>query len=228
MEAAVAVVQDQVITKFLLFLSRIVVALCWPLLNLIYAQNIPQDSIEKKIVFLGDSLTEGYGVEISSTYTFLLQEKIKSEKLKWKVINAGISGSTTASAKGRINWILKDKNRPSLFVVILGANDGLRGLNVESVKKNIQDAIDLIKKEKIPIILGEIFVPPNYGKDYSDNFKKIFVELAKKNNIILMPFILLKIAGKPDLNLPDGIHPNEKGHQIVSEEVYTFIRPYLK
>lgn len=194
------------------------------------AQNTSAQSAtaEKKIIFLGDSLTEGYGVDITSTYTHLLQDKITKEKLHWKVVNAGISGSTTASAKGRISWILKDKLKPSIVVIILGANDGLRGHQVPSIKKNLKESIELIKKEKIEIILGEVWVPPNYGKEYSEDFKKIFAELAKENKVTLMPFLLKEVAGKPDLNLADGIHPNEKGHQIVSEQVFNFIKPYLK
>lgn len=194
------------------------------------AQNtaLKSATTEKKIIFLGDSLTEGYGVDITSTYTHILQDKITKENLNWKVVNAGISGSTTASAKGRISWILKDKLKPSLVVIILGANDGLRGHKIPSIKKNLKEAIELIKKEKIEVILGEVWVPPNYGKEYSEDFKKIFSELAKESKVTLMPFLLKEVAGKPDLNLADGIHPNEKGHQVVYEQVFNFIKPYLK
>lgn len=194
------------------------------------AQNtaLKSATAEKKIIFLGDSLTEGYGVDITSTYTHLLQDKITKENLNWKVVNAGISGSTTASAKGRISWILKDKLKPSLVVIILGANDGLRGHKIPSIKKNLKESIELIKNEKIEIILGEVWVPPNYGKEYSEDFKKMFAELAKESKVTLMPFLLKEVAGKPDLNLADGIHPNEKGHQVVYEQVFNFIKPYLK
>lgn len=183
---------------------------------------------KKKIIFLGDSLTEGYGVDTNSTYTHLLQERLDKEQIPWHVVNAGISGSTTASAKGRIKWLLKDKNKPSIIVIILGANDGLRGHKVEATKNNLVEAIDLIKKENIQVFIGEVMVPPNYGKEYSDSFKKIFSEISKEKKIKLMPFILKDVAGKPDLNIADGIHPNEKGHKIVSEQVYTFIKPFLK
>lgn len=192
------------------------------------ATSSPNISDRKKIVFLGDSLTEGYGVDTSSTYTHLLQERFDKEQIPWLVVNAGISGSTTASAKGRIKWLLKDKNKPAIIVIILGANDGLRGHKVESTKKNLSEAIDLIKKENIQVFIGEIMVPPNYGKEYTESFKKIFSEISKEKKIKLMPFILKDVAGKPDLNIADGIHPNEKGHKIVSEQVYTFIKPFLK
>jgi acyl-CoA thioesterase-1 len=192
------------------------------------AQNtLPKSNEPKKIVFLGDSLTEGYGVDITSTYTHLLQERFDKDNIHWKVINAGISGSTTASAKGRLKWLLKDKNKPSIIVIALGANDGLRGQKIESIKTNLTEAVDMIKKENIQVIIGEIMVPPNYGKEYSDNFKKIFSQISKEKNITLMPFILKDIAGKPDLNIADGIHPNEKGHRLVYEQVFTFIKPFL-
>lgn len=192
------------------------------------AQNtLPKSYEPKKIVFLGDSLTEGYGVDITSTYTHLLQERFDKDNIHWKVINAGISGSTTASAKGRLKWLLKDKNKPSIIVIALGANDGLRGQKIESIKTNLTEAVDMIKKENIQVIIGEIMVPPNYGKEYSNNFKKIFSQISKEKNITLMPFILKDIAGKPDFNITDGIHPNEKGHRLVYEQVFTFIKPFL-
>lgn len=189
--------------------------------------NLPRTNDLKKIVFLGDSLTEGYGVDITSTYTHLLQERFDKENIPWKVINAGISGSTTASAKGRLKWLLKDKNKPSIIVIALGANDGLRGQKIESIKTNLSEAVEMVKKENIRVIIGEIMVPPNYGKEYSDNFKKIFSQISKEKNITLMPFILKNVAGKPDLNIADGIHPNEKGHKLVYEQVFTFIKPFL-
>jgi acyl-CoA thioesterase-1 len=189
--------------------------------------NLPQKVDSKKIVFLGDSLTEGYGVDITSTYTHLLQERFDKDNIHWKVVNAGISGSTTASAKGRLKWLLKDKNKPSIIVIVLGANDGLRGQKIESIKANLTEAVEMVKKENIKVIIGEIMVPPNYGKEYSDNFKKIFSQISKEKSITLMPFILKDVAGKPDLNIADGIHPNEKGHKLVYEQVFTFIKPFL-
>lgn len=193
-----------------------------------FSQNIsPSPAEKKKIIFLGDSLTEGYGVDINSTYTHLLQEHFDKENIPWKVINAGISGSTTASAKGRIKWLLKDKNKPAIIVIALGANDGLRGQKIDSIKANLSEAVDMIKKENIQVVISEIMVPPNYGKEYSDNFKKIFPQISKEKKITLMPFILKDVAGKADLNIADGIHPNEKGHKIVYEQVFKFIKPFL-
>lgn len=189
--------------------------------------QVSQGNSPKKVIFLGDSLTEGYGVELTSTYTHLLQEKLNQEKINWKVVNAGISGSTTASAKGRLNWLLKDKVRPHLIVIILGANDGLRGQKISSIKNNLIEVVDRIKKENIDLLLGEVWVPPNYGKDYSEEFKKIYSDIAKEKKVTLMPFLLKNVAGKPELNIADGIHPNEKGHQVIYEEVFKFLKPYL-
>lgn len=192
------------------------------------SQTTPVNQTEqKKIIFLGDSLTEGYGVDINSTYTHLLQEQFDKENIHWKVVNAGISGSTTASAKGRIKWLLKDKNKPSIIVIVLGANDGLRGQKIDGIKANLSEAVEMIKKENIQVFISEIMVPPNYGKEYSDNFKKIFSQISKEKKISLMPFILKDVAGKPELNIADGIHPNEKGHKIVYEQVFKFIKPFL-
>ena len=182
----------------------------------------------KKMVFLGDSLTEGYGVDASSTYTHLLQEKFENNKIHWNVVNAGISGSTTASAVSRINWILKGNIKPDLFIIILGANDGLRGQKVSGVKKNLSDSIDILLQQKIPVILGQVQVPPNYGKEYSESFKNIYPQLAKEKKIPLMPFILEKVAGVPELNIEDGIHPNEKGHKIIFEQVFKYLEKEKK
>ena len=184
-------------------------------------------SAEKSVVFLGDSLTEGYGVDQESAYSNLIQKKITADKMEWKVINSGISGSTSASGPGRAKWLLKAKDKPSLVVVVLGANDGLRGLPVESLKKSLNETVKILNEAKVKTVIAELYVPPNYGKDYSDKFKKVFGDVAKENKIPLMPFLLEKVAGKTELNLSDGIHPNEKGHQIIADGIYAFLKKYL-
>ena len=201
--------------------------LMFPIILSVLFLGLTSLSAQKSILFLGDSLTEGYGVEIDSTYTSLLQKKLNAENLNWKVINSGISGSKSASGPSRSKWILKSKERPSIVVVVLGANDGLRGLPVSSMKKNLTDTIKVLKEAKIKTILGEVYVPPNYGKEYSDQFKLVFKEVAKNNNVDLMPFLLEKVAGKSELNLSDGIHPNEKGHQIIADGIYSYIKRQL-
>lgn len=196
-------------------------------LNLFANETPLKKSLEKSIVFLGDSLTEGYGVDHDSTYTHLIQQKITNDKLNWKVVNSGISGSTSASGPGRVKWLLKAKDKPEIVVVVLGANDGLRGLPVDAMKKNLTDTVKALQEAKIRTVLAELYVPPNYGKDYSDKFKKVFTDVSQKTKVPLMPFLLEKVAGKTDLNLADGIHPNEKGHRLIADGIYDYIKKQL-
>lgn len=185
---------------------------------------------QRKLVILGDSLTEGLGVSQSSAFPALVQKKIDEKKLDWKVISAGSSGSTSASGPGRIKWIVnpKNKERPDLVLILLGSNDGLRGLKPEDTKKNLKQTVDLAEKEKISVVLGQMLMPPNYGKDYTEKFARIFTEISKENKIPLISFLLNGVAGDPKLNLPDGIHPNEKGHVKVAENIYQSMEPYLQ
>lgn len=180
---------------------------------------------QKKIVILGDSLTEGYGVAQTAAFPALLQKKVDADKLNWKVISSGSSGSTSASGLQRIKWIAKDK--PDIVLVLLGSNDGLRGLKVEDTEKNLNDTIEWAKKNNITVALGQLHVPPNYGKDYEKKFFAVYAKVAAKNKIQLAPFLLDKVAGNKDLNLADGIHPNEKGHQIVADNLYPFIKKLI-
>jgi acyl-CoA thioesterase-1 len=180
----------------------------------------------KTLVIVGDSLTEGYGVSKENAYPALLEKKIQVSHKDWKVVNSGVSGSTTASAPSRIKWILKTK--PDLVMIALGANDGLRGIKVEASKKNLKEALELLKKNKIPTIIGGLYIPPNYGKSYADDFKKMFIDLSKKYNAFLVPFILDGVAANPSLNQADGIHPNEEGHKIMAEKIYEQIKGLIK
>jgi acyl-CoA thioesterase-1 len=180
---------------------------------------------QKKLVILGDSISEGYGVSKENSYPSLLENKISQSGKKWTVINASISGSTSASGPSRIKWQLK--NKPDLILIALGANDGLRGLPVPAMKKNLAETIELAQKEKIKVVIAGIMMPPNYGKSFTAEFKKVFPDLAKQYKIKLIPFLLDKVAGNPDLNQTDGIHPNEKGHRIVFETVYRFLKEDL-
>lgn len=184
----------------------------------------------KKIVILGDSLTEGLGVAQSSAFPALVQKRVDEKKLNWKVISAGSSGSTSASGPSRIKWIVnpKNKERPDLILLLLGSNDGLRGLKPEDTKKNLKQTIELAQKEKIKIILGQLYMPPNYGKEYTEKFAQIFPEIAKEDKIPLVGFLLDGVAGQANLNLADGIHPNEKGHIKVADNVFREIEKYLK
>lgn len=180
----------------------------------------------KKLVVLGDSLTEGIGVSKDSAYPALVEKKIhESGKKEWTVVNAGVSGSTTASAVGRLKWLFKSK--PDLLLIVMGANDGLRGLKIEESEKNLAQAIEYAQAQKVPVVLGGLYVPPNYGKDYTEKFKKMYQDLSKKYKVPLIPFVLDKVAGDPKYNQADGIHPNEAGHKIIAETVYQEIKGLL-
>lgn len=176
----------------------------------------------KKIVFLGDSLTEGYGVAQSAAFPQLIQKKLTADKLDWTIVSAGSSGSTSASTLSRLKWVTKDKS--DYVLVLMGSNDGLRGLKIEETEKNLGEALKWAKENKINVILGQLFVPPNYGKDYFKKFSDLFPRLAKKYDVKLAPFLLDKVAGIPSLNQADGIHPNEKGHAIVADTIYNYLK----
>ncbi len=178
-----------------------------------------------KLIVVGDSLTEGYGVSKEKAYPALLEKKLLAAKMNWEVINSGISGSTTASAISRIKWVLKSK--PNLIMLALGANDGLRGLKPVESRKNLQAAIEVIQKAQIPLVLAGMMMPPNYGKEYQKEFEKIYADLARSNKLIFIPFLIEGVGGKLDLNLADGIHPNEKGHVIIADHVFKSI-PWSK
>lgn len=180
----------------------------------------------KKLVIIGDSLTEGYGVAKDKAYPALLEEKLKAAGKDWKIVNSGVSGSTTASGPSRVKWIIKSK--PDMVMIALGANDGLRGVKVETSKKNLDESMALLKEAKVPMIVGGMLMPPNFGKQYSVDFKKMYEDLSKKYNATLIPFILDKVAGDTKLNLSDGIHPNEEGHKVMADLIYKQLEPLLK
>ncbi len=179
----------------------------------------------KKLVIIGDSLTEGYGVARSQAYPALVEKEIAKSGKSWRVINAGISGSTSASAVSQVQWHLKQK--PDLMLIALGANDGLRGNSVKALEDNLDKAIGEAKKAGVSVILAGMRMPPNYGKKYSEEFAAVYPRLAKKHSIPLIPFLLEDVGGRSELNLTDGIHPNEKGHEVIGRAVYSFLKKYL-
>jgi acyl-CoA thioesterase I len=181
----------------------------------------------KNILFFGNSLTAGYGVDLSEAYPSLIQKKIDSLGLKFKVVNAGLSGETTAGGVTRVGWVLKQK--PAIFVLELGANDGLRGIQVPETKKNLQQIIDTVKKISLDtkIILAGMQIPPSMGAKYTSEFKKVFEDLAVHNHIGFIPFLLEGVAGHPELNQPDGIHPTAEGYKIVAQNVWKELAPLI-
>lgn len=181
---------------------------------------------QKKIIFLGDSLTEGYGVDKEQAYPHLIQLKLdKLSPDQYKVINGGVSGSTTASGLSRMRWFMKTK--PYLVVLALGANDGLRGVKVAESKKNLETVIKMAQENNIKIILCEMHLPTNYGKEYRKSFNQMYKELTKKYKIGFIPFMLDGVGGVKELNLGDGIHPNVEGHKKVAENVFKYLEKSL-
>jgi acyl-CoA thioesterase I len=182
----------------------------------------------RTILFLGDSITAGYGLELSEAYPALIQQRINENGLSFKVVNAGQSGDTSAGGLGRMDWLLK--NKVDVLVLELGANDGLRGLPVEVTRKNLQAIIDRAKQRypQIKIVIAGMKIPPNMGEQYSRDFEAMFAGLSKQNNAALIPFILEGVGGVSKMNLPDGIHPTAKGHEIVAENVWKVLAPVLR
>ena len=183
---------------------------------------------KKTIVFFGNSLTAGYGLDDPSlAFSGLIQKRIDSLGLAYKVINAGVSGETTSGGNSRIDWLLKQPL--DIFVLELGGNDGLRGIPVSETRKNLQQILDKVKA-KYPdakLVLAGMQIPPNMGQKYANEFKAVYKELADKNNITLIPFLLQGVGGESKLNQADGIHPTVEGHRILAENVWIIIKGLL-
>lgn len=194
----------------------------------IVAAFLLQTSTPKVVLFFGDSLTAGYGLSPEDAFPAVLEKLLLEKGTNLKVVNAGLSGETSAGGLGRIDWILRQPI--DVFVLELGANDGLRGLPLVQTRKNLQKVIEKVKTKypKCKIVLAGMLVPPNMGKEYSESFKNLFGELAKKNNAVLIPFLLEGVAGIEKLNQADGIHPNVQGHRIVGENLIRIIEPLVK
>ncbi|WP_188441251.1 arylesterase [Planktosalinus lacus] len=181
----------------------------------------------KTILFFGTSLTAGLGIDLKDAYPALIQQKIDSLGLNYQVINAGLSGETTASGKNRIDWVLNQKI--DIFVLELGSNDGLRGVPLSETKKNLQEIINFVKEKNqdTQLILAGMEIPPNMGPEYTSTFRTLFPELATANDIYLIPFLLEDVGGVPELNQRDGIHPTEEGHQLMARNVWKVLKPIL-
>jgi acyl-CoA thioesterase I len=180
-------------------------------------------AIKKTILFFGNSLTAGYGIDGDDSFAGLTQARLDSLGLDYRVINGGLSGETTAGGLSRLDWFLEDE--PFIFVLELGGNDGLRGILPAESKRNLNAIIDKVRS-KYPntiIILAGMQIPPNMGQDYTEEFKAIYPAVAAEKNVTLIPFLLEGVAGDPGLNLPDGIHPTEEGHKIVFETIWPFL-----
>jgi acyl-CoA thioesterase I len=191
------------------------------------AQTSQVTSIKKTIVFFGNSLTAGYGLSPSEAFPALIQNKIDSLNLPYKVVNAGVSGETSSGGNSRIDWILRQPL--DVFILELGANDGLRGIPIPETKKNLQSIIDKVKAKnpEAKLVLAGMQIPPNMGQQYATEFRNIYAELANKNKMTLIPFLLEGVGGEIKLNQQDGIHPTAEGHRIVAENVWRELKDVL-
>jgi len=185
----------------------------------------PAADHRQKVVVLGDSLTAGLGLSATDAFPAILQRKIDDARLPFEVVNAGVSGDTSAGGLRRLDWSLQDGAR--VLIVALGANDGLRGLPVDEMKRNLAQIIETAQSKKLVVVLAGMEAPPNYGSEYSVSFRQVYSDLAKQYNVRFVPFLLDKVAGQPSLNQADGIHPNLRGAAIVADTVWAALKPEL-
>lgn len=185
-------------------------------------------SSNNRILFFGDSITAGYGIDKENAFPALIQQKIDSLGWDFNAVNAGLSGETSAGGLRRVDWMLRQP--VSTFVLELGGNDGLRGIDLDATKQNLQDIIDKVES-KYPaaeILIAGMQVPPNMGPDYTQKFREIYPDLAKQNDAHLIPFLLNELGGDSELMQSDGIHPTVKGHKLVGQKVWEVLKPVLE
>lgn len=182
----------------------------------------------KRIVFFGNSLTAGYGLAEEQSFPSLIQNLINEKDYDYVAVNAGLSGETSAGGLGRIDWILKQP--VDIFVLELGANDALRGFKLSETRKNLAAILEKVKTKypKVQLVVAGMEAPPNFGTDYTEAFRNIFADLATQYDTEIIPFLLNGVAGHPDLNLPDGIHPTAEGQKIVRDNVWKVLEPLLQ
>lgn len=199
------------------------------LLFLLFTSSVlAQDQEKRTILIFGDSITAGYGIELGQAFPAIIQNRIDSLGLNYEVINGGLSGETSAGGLRRINWVLQRK--VDIMILELGGNDGLRGIDLTSTKDNLQKIIDnaLAKYPEMEILIAGMQVPPNLGIEYTREFRSLYPDLAKENELKLIPLILDKVGGRDEYMQPDQIHPNVAGHKVVAETVWDYLEPYLK
>lgn len=182
-------------------------------------------SARPRIVFLGDSLTAGYGLDIEQAVPALVQQHLEAEGYQYEVVNAGVSGDTSAGGVRRLEWSLDGDVR--ILVVELGANDGLRGLPVDGMKENLKTIVRTAKARGIDVLLTGMEAPPNYGPAYTAEFRRAFRDLAGEEQVAFLPFYLTGVAGDPRLNIADGMHPNPAGARVVEANVWGVLKPML-
>jgi acyl-CoA thioesterase-1 len=179
-----------------------------------------------RIVFLGDSLTSGYGLPESESYPAKVQQLLSKEHSRWEVINAGVAGDTTQGGLERVDWVLRSK--PDVVFVCLGANDGLRGIAPTRTQENLLAIVRRIKSQKIPVLLAGMKMPANYGPERNAEYSALFEAVAKEEAIPFLPFLIEGVAMEREYNQPDGIHPNSRGSSLIAERVFAFLQPHLR
>jgi acyl-CoA thioesterase I len=181
----------------------------------------------RTIIFFGDSLSAGYGVDQDEAFPALIQAKIDQAGRPWRVVNAGLSGETTAGGLRRLDWILRQK--VDIFVIELGGNDGLRGIAPATTRSNLTAMIERVRQRypDAKVVIAGMQMPTNMGPEYTRDFAAIYPEVARTGGAVLIPFLLDRVGGVPTLNLPDGIHPTAEGHKIVAETVWRALQPLL-
>lgn len=184
-----------------------------------------KNQAQKRIVFLGDSLTAGLGLSAEESFPGLIGEKIENEGLPWTVVNAGVSGDTTSGGVSRLDWIYK--NPVDILFVCLGANDGFRGVPVSQIENNLSTIVERGLKENSKVILAGMQLPLNYGETYRKEFNALFERVANRYNIVYLPFLLEGVAFQPQFNQQDRIHPNPEGSKVIADLVWKFVRPEL-
>lgn len=192
------------------------------------AAEAPAAKPQPTILFFGDSITAGLGVDPDEAYPALIETKVDSLHLPYAVVNAGLSGETSAGGRSRVNWVL-GRQPVSVFVLELGGNDGLRGLPLADTRQNLQAIIDTVRQKapQAKIVLAGMQIPPNMGPAYAADFKQLYADIATKNKLTLIPFLLENVGGIAKLNQADGIHPTPEGHRLVARTVWRAVQPLL-
>jgi acyl-CoA thioesterase-1 len=194
---------------------------------LLLAAAVPSTAAaERVLVVLGDSLTAGLGVAPEEAFPALLEGRLRGEGFDYRVVNAGVSGDTSAGGRRRVDWVLRA--RPDLVVVALGANDGLRAQPVAALRDNLTAIVTRLREAGARVLVAGMRLPPNYGADYATAFAGVFPAVARATSVPLLPFLLEGVAGDASLNQADGIHPNAAGHRVIAETVWRAVRPQLR
>ncbi len=195
-------------------------------LSLLAFLAAPGGAQDRVIVAFGDSLTAGLGVPAEQSYPALLAARLRAEGYPYRVVNAGVSGDTTAGGLRRVDWALR--LAPEVVILELGANDALRGQDLNTVRSNLDQLVERFQAARVRVLIAGMRLPPNYGVRYGAEFQRLYEEVAKKRGAALMPFLLAGVGGNPGLNQPDGIHPTAEGYRIIVDRLWPHLRPLLR